>query len=192
MARPKIFDPDTALDAAISIFSQHGFEGTSATALTAAMGVGRQSLYDTFGDKWQLYLSALRRYVNRSVATQILALRAAPKALDGIAAHFSVLIEDACSSVRPACLGVGAICEFGREKPEVTEITEASNRLLTYAIKERLVEAQAKGEIAGDLDPQDAAGFLVGNLVAIKVAARAGAGRHTLQSIAAIALRSLR
>ena len=78
------------------------------------------------------------------------------------------------SSIRPACLGVGAICEFGREKPEVTEITEASNRLLTYALKERLVEAQAKGEIAGDIDRQDAAGFLVANLVAIKLAARAG------------------
>ncbi|MBX4862805.1 TetR/AcrR family transcriptional regulator [Rhizobium sophorae] len=102
MARPKVFDPDAALDEAIAIFSQHGYEGTSAAALTAEMCIGRQSLYDTFGDKWQLYLSALRRYVDRSVATQILALRAAPRALDGIAAHFSVLIDDACASSRPA------------------------------------------------------------------------------------------
>lgn len=192
MARPKVFDPDVALDVAIEIFSQHGYEGTSAAALTAGMGVGRQSLYDTFGDKWQLYLMALRRYVDRSVAKQVKELRAAPNALDGIAAHFSVLIDEACASIRPACLGVGAICEFGREKPEVTEITDASNRVLTQALTARIMESQAAGEIDAELDPESAAAFLAANLVAIKMAARAGAGRQKLQSIAAMAVRSLR
>jgi TetR/AcrR family transcriptional repressor of nem operon len=192
MARPKIFDPESALDAAIEVFSQHGYEGTSASALTSAMGIGRQSLYDTFGDKWQLYLAALRRYVDRSASAQITALRAAPRALDGIAAHFAVLVEDASGSSHPACLGVGAVCEFGRSKADVCEITEASNRVLTRALEERVSAAQAEGDVGNDLDPTSAAQFLVANLVAIKIAARGGAGRMSLQSIADMALRSLR
>ena len=55
MARPREFDADAALDGAIGVFREHGFEGASAEMLVNAMGIGRQSLYDTFGDKWQLY-----------------------------------------------------------------------------------------------------------------------------------------
>ncbi len=58
MARPKEFDSDKALNTAIGVFSEHGFEGTSAGMLTDAMKIGRQSLYDTFGDKWQLYCAS--------------------------------------------------------------------------------------------------------------------------------------
>src|SRR5271170_1692502 len=62
MARPREFDADAALDGAIGVFREHGFEGSSAQMLVDAMGIGRQSLYATFGDKWQLYRSAVRRY----------------------------------------------------------------------------------------------------------------------------------
>jgi hypothetical protein len=57
MARPREFDPDAALDGAIGVFREHGCEGSSAQMLVDAMGIGRQSLYATFGDKWQLYRS---------------------------------------------------------------------------------------------------------------------------------------
>ena len=52
MARNKEFDRDDALDAAIGVFREHGFEGTSTDMLVRAMKIGRQSLYYTFGDKW--------------------------------------------------------------------------------------------------------------------------------------------
>ena len=62
MARPKEFDPRTALSAAVQVFWRNGYEKTSLDDLMAAMQVGRQSLYDTFGDKRELYLSALEAY----------------------------------------------------------------------------------------------------------------------------------
>src|SRR5580700_7979484 len=61
MARPKAFVEEQALDAAIDVFREHGFEGTSAELLVRALRIGRQSLYDTFGDKWQIYLASVRR-----------------------------------------------------------------------------------------------------------------------------------
>jgi AcrR family transcriptional regulator len=74
MARPKEFERDTALDDAIAIFCDHGYEGTSTEVLLGKMGIGRQSLYDTFGDKRRLYLEALQRYAEGNVASQIAAL----------------------------------------------------------------------------------------------------------------------
>src|SRR6266446_1508638 len=62
MARPREFDAELALDAAISVFREHGYEGSSAQMLVDTMGIGRQSLYAAFGDKWQLYRSAVGRY----------------------------------------------------------------------------------------------------------------------------------
>src|SRR5260370_1617800 len=81
MARPKAFDEDEALDGAIGVFREHGFEGTSTHMLVRAMGVGRQSLYDTFGDKWRLYLAAVRPYVGAETTFRLEALRTRPPAI---------------------------------------------------------------------------------------------------------------
>lgn len=78
MARPKEFDLQEALDAAVSVFREHGFAGSSATMLIQAMRIGRQSAYDTFGDKWQLYLASVRRYVSAEVGAHSAALRGVP------------------------------------------------------------------------------------------------------------------
>ena len=60
MARSKEFDRDTVLKDAMKVFGDHGYEGTSTEVLMREMGIGRQSMYDTFGDKRQLYLEALQ------------------------------------------------------------------------------------------------------------------------------------
>src|SRR5882757_6730846 len=67
MARPKEFDQDIALRKAIRLFSRQGFAATSTDDLMRAMNVGRQSMYDTFGDKRALFLRALELYVTESV-----------------------------------------------------------------------------------------------------------------------------
>lgn len=111
MARPKEFDRDTALLRAIGIFSQHGYEGTSTAALVEAMGIGRQSLYATFGDKWTLYLEAVARYTADSIGAQVRTLNAGRTALDGIKAHLGHIVDQAIADPSPSCLGVSAICE---------------------------------------------------------------------------------
>jgi TetR/AcrR family transcriptional repressor of nem operon len=67
MARPKEFDQEKALRKAIGLFSQQGFAATSTDDLMRVMEVGRQSMYDTFGDKRALFLKALELYVTESV-----------------------------------------------------------------------------------------------------------------------------
>src|ERR1700688_1435987 len=95
MARPREFDAELAMDGAIGVFREHGFEGSSAQMLVDAMGIGRQSLYATFGDKWQLYRSAVRRYGMGECAAHFEALRSGVRAIDGIDAMLRRVVETA-------------------------------------------------------------------------------------------------
>ena len=188
MARTKEFDRDATLQQAIEVFSQHGYEGTSTPVLLEAMGISRQSLYDTYGDKWRLYLESLQRYVSDSVGGHLLALESGG-GLAAIEAFLVRAVDQASAAAAPACLGVGAVCEFGRSSAEVANLTDASARLLTAALRRRLHEAQARAD-ASDVD--EAADFLMATLTGIKVAARAGMPRNKLMGIARRALRGLR
>src|SRR5580698_1866924 len=62
MARTKEFDPDTALEIAVAVFWRLGYEHTSLDTLMREMGISKQSLYDTFGDKRSLYFRAMAHY----------------------------------------------------------------------------------------------------------------------------------
>jgi TetR/AcrR family transcriptional regulator, transcriptional repressor for nem operon len=188
MARPKTFDEEQALDAAVDAFREHGFEGTSAETLVQAMGIGRQSLYDTFGDKWQLYRSSLRRYVGAEALAHGAALRSQPRAIDGIQALLNRVIADAWE----ACLGISSICEFGRTQPELTEIHDAASRAIRAAILKRVREAQTAGDVSSDLDPEEVTGFLLAGIAGIRIAARGGADAKQLRALGELTMRALR
>lgn len=188
MARPREFDADTALDGAIGVFREHGFEGTSAEMLVKAMGIGRQSLYDTFGDKWQLYRLAVRRYGMGECAAHCGALRSGARAIDGIGAMLRRVVETA----RQPCLGVGSICEFGVSRPDLAEVHAPLAKTLRNAIAARVRDGQRDGDVASNLNPKAAAEFLIANIAGIRVAGRGGANRAALTGLADIALKALR
>jgi AcrR family transcriptional regulator len=192
MARPKEFDQDAALDQAVEVFASHGFEGSSTEMLLQAMGINRQSLYNTFGDKRQLYLAALQRYSTGSVGEQIQALNTCPAAFKGIEALMRFAVERIANDPDPKCLGVAAICEFGRGDEQVNMATDAAWSAFNMALKRRVIEAKAAGDVGKDVDPAEAAQFLLASLVGIKVAARGGANLATLHGIARLTLRGLR
>jgi TetR/AcrR family transcriptional repressor of nem operon len=187
MARPKAFDEGDALDAAIGVFREHGFEGSSSAMLVEAMGIGRQSLYDTFGDKWQLYRAAVRRYDMAEASAHATALRAVPRAIDGLRAMIDRVVTDA----HLACLGVSSTCEFGRSRADLTEIHDAAAAVIGQVVATRLREAQADGDIARDIQPEDMAVFLTASIAGIRIAARGGASEAQLAMLGALALRAL-
>jgi TetR/AcrR family transcriptional regulator, transcriptional repressor for nem operon len=192
MARPKEFERDAALDSAIAIFCDHGFDGTSTDALLDKMGISRQSLYDTFGDKRRLYLEALERYIEDNLASQIAALNAPPSPLKGVEAVLLAMASRAAIAGAPGCMGIGATCEFGQSDAEVSTIIGTGGKRLLSALERRLTEAKAKGEIGKDVDARAAAQFVNATLTGMKVAARGGATLETLRNISRMALRSLR
>lgn len=192
MARHKEFERDTALKAAITVFTEHGYEGTSTDALLSAMKISRQSMYDTFGDKRSLYLAALDRYNSDSVSEIVADLRrdAMPlKALEDTLIAFASRPE---TEAGRGCLGVSAVCEFGRTDSEVSALTDKASRILSSAIQTILEEGKKNGEIGTDVDTADAVQFLGATLSGMKVSARNGASSDNLRGIAKLAIRSLR
>jgi len=188
MARPKEFDAEQALDAAIGVFREHGYEGSSAQMLIDAMGIGRQSLYDTFGDKWQLYRSAVDRYGAGEYLAHLGALRSGARAIDGIRAMLKRVVKTA----NLPCLGVGSTCEFGVSRAELAEIRARHGRAIRASISARVRNAQQEGDIPASLDPEASAEFIIANIAGIRIAARGGAGPAALSSLADHALRALR
>ena len=192
MPRHKEFDRDTALKAAVQVFADHGYEGTSTEVLLKAMGISRQSLYDTFGDKRQLYLAALEHYNADSVSSLVRTLNTAASPLKGVEAALLTFAARPFADAAPGCMGVSAICEFGRSDKAVTRVTDTMGRTLQQALERRLTDAKALGEVGADVDVAAAAQFLGSTLSGMKVSARAGASVEALRGIARMALRSLK
>jgi AcrR family transcriptional regulator len=188
MARPREFDTKDALDAAVQVFREHGFEGASAAMLTERMRIGRQSLYDTFGDKWKLYLSAVSHYSAMETSAHIATLRSKRSAVEGIRA----VIERVVAEARMPCLGVNSICEFGIRRAELSAQHASSAERLRVPFVERIREAQTAGDITSDLEPNVIVDFLVTTFSGIRIAARGGADDNTLKALGEIALRALR
>src|SRR6266481_8972767 len=187
MARPKEFDRDEALQKAIGVFCEKGYAAASTDELMRAMKISRQSMYDTFGDKRQLYLEAFRRYVADSINEQIGYLETSSP-LAGIE---KMLVAFATRTERDGivgCMGVNAICEFGRSDPEVTSLGNTESTRLTAALEQALRQAKRKKEISKTLKESAAAQFLRATLSGMKIAAKAGADTRALKSIAHFAL----
>src|SRR5262249_10191532 len=82
--RPLSFDRDAALENAMHVFWEHGYEAASIADLTAAMGITPPSLYTAFGDKEHLFMEAIERYANGPAAGMPRALAEAPTAREAI------------------------------------------------------------------------------------------------------------
>src|SRR5260370_37723900 len=191
MPRQKEFDRDEALQKAIGVFCEKGYAAASTDELMRAMKISRQSMYDTFGDKRQLYLEAFQRYVADSINEQIGYLEKSSSPIAGIE---KMLLAFATRTARDGivgCMGVNAICEFGRSDPEVTSLVDTEGIRLTAALERALRRAKSKKEISRTLKESAAAHFIRATLSGMKVAAKAGADASALKSIAHFAIRSL-
>jgi len=118
MARPKEFDQEKALRKAVRLFSEQGFAATSTDELMRVMNVGRQSMYDTFGDERALFLRALEMYVTESVKSINAELEKPGSALCTVRNGLVTFAERNDLSSSEGCMGVNAICEFGQRETQ--------------------------------------------------------------------------
>ena len=191
MARTKEFEPLAALDAATELFWRKGYEAASMRELLDAMGIGRGSFYDTFGDKHTLFLSALDRFqeVRTSWAEDVLR----GEGLDGIEEVFRRSLDGLFQFQPPrGCLLANSAVELAPHDPEVAARISGYIRRTEDAFRGALVRARDRGEIPSDSDPRALARFLVNTLHGLRVLARAGADRETLEDTVHIALGALR
>ena len=187
MARPKEFDQERALHRAISIFSQKGFAATSTDDLMRAMDLGRQSMYDTFGDKRALFLKALEVYVTEKVRSINVELQTPGSPLASIRRALVHFAERRDLSSTDGCMGINAICEFGMRDEDVTRIIRTAAKAQRHTLMDTLSRAQKEGELAARTDIESLADFFESTLAGIRIAAKAGKTRPALRRIAEVA-----
>jgi len=188
VARPKEFDQKEALRKAIRLFSQQGFAATSTDELMRVMNVGRQSMYDTFGDKRALFLKALEMYVIDSVHSINVELEGPGSALSAVQNALMTFAER--SDLSNGCMGLNAISEFGQRDANVTRIIRLAARMQRQTLMRVLTKAKQQGELSSDTDLNSMADFFESTLAGIRMAAKAGKSRQALRNIAAFAARA--
>lgn len=162
------------------VFWEQGYEGTSTDDLLCAMGIGRQSLYDTFGDKKQLYLAVLAHYTDTGGADLRRRLAAGPSPLAALDTFLRQIAgADAALRAR-GCLSVNAVAEFGQADADVRALIERSQRLTETIFAELIARARQAGELAAGIDPSAAAHFIHTAIRGMRISAKAGASAAQL------------
>ena len=187
MARPKEFSQKEALRKAVRLFCRQGFAATSTDDLMRAMGVGRQSMYDTFGGKRALFLTALETYVTESVRSINAELEKPGSAIATLQSALASFAERNDLSSAEGCMGLNAISEFGQRDADVTRITRKAANVQRQTLMHVLARAKEQGELSADADVASMADFFESTLAGIRMAAKAGKSRQALRNIAALA-----
>lgn len=191
MARHKEFDTDRALLAAMTVFWTHGYEGASLARLTSAMGISRTSLYSTFGHKEALFFKALARYddLQRGFIEEALGQSTAREALHDL------LTGSALALTEPDCpRGCLAITSGLALSDEDRAIKEDLTRLRSFnegRVRQRLLEAQADGDLDPDEDAAHLARFVMNTMSGMAVQATFGASRSDLLRMVDLSLKGL-
>ena len=191
MGRPRAFDMDKALDQALHVFWEKGYEGASICDLTEAMGINPPSLYAAFGNKEALFKKALDRYetVRDQIMEEAFAVPTAREAmrrlLEGTAERLSDKRNPSgCLLVQGALAGSGE-CEAVKRH---LALRRAAGEVL---IRERLKRAKREGDLPDDADPAALARFVATVMQGMAVQAAGGASSKELRQIVDTALRAL-
>ena len=189
MARHKQFDQDEALHKAMEVFWSRGYEATSVQDLVGRMGINRQSLYDTFGDKHALYLQALDRY--REVeGRRLLELLERPGSVrKRLRELFEEVVEKALSDrERRGCFMGNAMSELAGRCKATASKTRGNMTTMEEAFYLALQRGKQEGEIRGVRDPRAAARFIYCMLQGLVLMAKARQDRQALNDVVKVTL----
>jgi AcrR family transcriptional regulator len=191
--RPRAYDPDTALARALRAFWRGGFAGTSLDELSEAMDMNRPSLYGAFGDKRDLYLAALDRYVEAARAGMADALAPERPLAEGLALVYerALALYFAEPDAPLGCFLVGTAASEAARDAGVRERLGAALAAFTRAFEQRLRAARKSGELAASADPKLVADLAAAVLFSLALRSRAGDSRAQLAKFARQAAKTL-
>jgi TetR/AcrR family transcriptional repressor of nem operon len=175
VARTKEFDPDAALQSALELFWRRGYEATSMADLVEHLGIGRASIYATFGNKHELYLKAMDRYTETRDPLLLAELSQPGPALPAVRAMVRrAAMEAAAPQGRlNGCFVTNTAAELAPHDPAAARRVEISWEHVETPLHSALVRAQAQGELPGDRDPRALARMLLVLLQGVRVVGKA-------------------
>ncbi|MFF2950499.1 TetR/AcrR family transcriptional regulator [Kitasatospora sp. NPDC057965] len=196
MARPRTFDEDRALDAAMRAFWANGYEATSTQDLCEATGLGRSSIYNTFSSKRDLFRRSLDRYNELMTVPQVALLEDVERPpLERIRLLLARVV-DGEFAYRPdgrsvGCLTVNTVVELAGRDPEAAAALARDQEVRLAALEAAIGAGQRAGEIAGRRGAGELARFVNAMIAGMRVAAKGGADRAAVEAVAATAMDAL-
>ena len=188
IGRPKEFDREKALDRAIELFWTQGYEATGMKDLLHHMQIGRQSLYDTFGDKHNLFVVAIKRY-NQRVTQQIvdhLASDGSP--LENIR---DTLFACACQVSDGKCRGcliTNTLVELASHDEEIASTAVSALHRIESAFAKALKQAVNQGELPAGTNVRSRARYLTTVMQGLSVMGKASTRRAALKDVINVTL----
>jgi len=190
VGRPREFDIETALACALQEFWQKGYEGTSLTDLTEAMGITRPSLYATFGNKEELFRKALDRYdaTHMLFTGDALQEPTAYAVVERLLYGFADAQTDPVNP--PGCLGMNAALACTEASEPIRQELIARRAATETALRHRLERAKAEGDLPAGSDAAALALYVMTVAQGMAGQAKSGASRADLHNVVAVALQA--
>lgn len=173
MGRPRNFEADSVVEQAMEEFWTHGYAGTSPAQLAEATGVGKGSLYNTFGSKRQLFDQALARYgrMGAEHAEEILSRPGTTR--ERVGAYLRDTADsDLAQPVRRGCLAVNTAAELGGRDAEITQALRAVRERIVAVLAARIDQGRRDGDVRPDADARATAEFLMNTIAGLRILAR--------------------
>ncbi|MFG2527420.1 TetR/AcrR family transcriptional regulator [Streptomyces sp. NPDC048516] len=185
MARPRKFDEERALHAAMEAFWAFGYEATSTQDLCEATGLGRSSIYNTFKSKHDLFERALARYMDHKNRELFALMEGELPALQKVRALlWRVLGEEFAEGADGrGCLVVNTCVEVSAHDPSVATSLERDYGLRLEALRAVIESGQRDGDIAAEKDARTLAHLVIATIGGLRVSARSGVERAALEGV---------
>ncbi|WP_410769925.1 TetR/AcrR family transcriptional regulator [Fontibacillus sp. BL9] len=170
MVRPREFDEEQALVAAMQVFWEKGYEATSLSDLTSRMGIQKPSIYSAFGDKKALFETALRKYNQFHASSVRSRLQNKSSVKEGIRAFFEGLINEGYGErFSRGCFCINTMVELAPHDEKFEVLTREHQMYLTVIFQETIERGIRSGELANSLNPKALAQTLVVFLIGLTV-----------------------
>ncbi len=184
------FDREVALHQAMLLFWRHGYESTSISDLTAALGVTPPSIYAAFGNKRQLFLEAVERYLTGPVSSASI-IADAESARDAVAGLLEAAVVGFTGvDSPPGCLLASAAISCSPAAADVQRELTVFRRTIEHQLAEKIECAIADGELLEGVDTDALAAHTMAVIQGMSTLARDGAPREKLRRVAATAMRA--
>lgn len=191
MGRVRRFDVEEALDVALELFWQQGYDGTPVQALCHAMSLQPGSVYAAFGSKRDLFVAAVRRYTETVSAEAVDRINGTPSGLQGLREYFGYLVDVMVDGKRArGCLITNSLVELAARDPELAGMFQVHLARLQTSFAAALTRARVDGELRPGAGPESA-GMLVAVVQGMNVMAKSRPGRRALQNVAEATLMGL-
>jgi TetR/AcrR family transcriptional repressor of nem operon len=188
MARSKEFDPKRALAKAMRVFWRVGYQNTSIELLMREMGIAKQSLYDTFGDKRDLYLKALAYYRDETNGEMERMFEKTSSVKDGFAKLLYGLAGETPEQHERGCLLLSANLQRDPSDAVLTAFLRDNQARVEAIFVRALRRAQKQGELRRKQDPAVLGRFFVVTIQGMRAMARLQSDRQALEQVARVAL----